>query len=102
MIFINCIFLHTLTNAIISFIISSPTLTTGSLALCMSALGHKAPEGQLKVNYAIKLKLMSVPQEILASKDPEELFEAATTFNLSHSFLQKSGKSKGAVLNKGW
>jgi len=78
------------------------SIALGSLALCMSALGHTAPEGQLKVNYAIKLKLMSEPQEILASKDPEELFEAATTFNLGHSFLQKTGKSKGAVLSKGW
>lgn len=68
----------------------------------MSALGHKSPEGQLKVNYAIKLKLMSQPQELLKSTDPEELFEAATTHNLSHSFLQKSGKSKGALLSKGW
>ncbi len=45
---------------------------------------------------------MSEPHELLKSTDPEELFEAATTFNLSQMFLQKSGRGKGAVLSKGW
>ena len=54
------------------------------------------------MNYGIKLKLMTAPQELLACTDPEQLFEAAATFNLAQAFLQKSGKGKGAVLNKGW
>lgn len=78
------------------------SIALGSLAVCMSALGHEAPRGAAKVNYSIKIKLMAVPQELLRSTDPEELFEAATTFNLGQTFLQKSGKGKGALLAKGW
>lgn len=60
----------------------------GALGLCLSALGYVSPMGLSKVNYDLKIKLMDDPVEISRSNDPEELFEAATTFNLSQVFLQ--------------
>jgi len=74
-----------------------------SLGLCLAALGKTPPSGLTSVNYGLKIKLMDDPAELGKSDDPEELFEAATMFNLSNVFLQKSSKNKGSDnLSKGW
>jgi tetratricopeptide (TPR) repeat protein len=62
----------------------------GSLGLCLSALGFVSPKGLSKINYDLKIKLMDDPVELSRSNDPEELFEAATTFNLGQVFMQVS------------
>ncbi len=64
------------------------SITLTSFALCLSALGYKPPPGLTSANYPLKIKLMDDPNEFLNSTDPEELFEAGSTFNLENIFLQ--------------
>ena len=69
------------------------SVALGSLGLCVSALGYSSPKGQNAVNYDLRIKLLDDPLELAKSTDPEELFEAATTFNLSQIFLQVGRES---------
>lgn len=78
------------------------SLALACLALSLVAQGVKSPTGIHKVNYDLKLKLMDTPHELVKCRDPEELFEAACTFNLEEEIrkLKKSHKTK--ALSKGW
>ena len=81
-----------------------------SLSMCLTALGYQpSSTAYHSTNYDLKFQLMDDLSELMSTKDPQELMEAAICTNLSTMVADRKkrklasySRNKVSALGKGW